>query len=100
MSFQGGGGGAVTTVLTSKGYPGKYEKFFEITGLDEVDEDIILFHNGTDLDYEGRTVTFGGRVISVTALGNSFEEARDKIYKNIEKINYEGKTYRNDIALF
>ena len=52
------------------------------------------------MDYEGRTVTFGGRVISVTALGNSFEEARDKIYKNIEKINYEGKTYRNDIALF
>lgn len=90
----------VTTVLTSKGYPGKYEKFFEITGLDEVDEDIILFHNGTDLDNEGKTVTFGGRVISVTALGNSFEEARDKIYKNIEKINYEGKTYRSDIALF
>lgn len=87
----------VTVVATSKGYPGKYEKGKEITSLKDVDEDIIIFHNGT-IEKEGRLYTNGGRVISITALGDSLEEAREKIYKNISKLDFDGIYFRKDIA--
>lgn len=87
----------VTVVLTSKGYPDNYEKGFNITGINELDKDIILFHNGTK-NLDGALVTNGGRVLSVTALGNTIEEARDKIYSNINKINFNGMNYRKDIG--
>lgn len=85
-----------TVVLTSKGYPAKYEKGFNISGTDKLDEDIILFHNGTKLENE-KLLTNGGRVLSVTALGRSIDKSRKNIYLNIEKIQFNGVYYRRDI---
>lgn len=87
----------LTVVLTSKGYPLEYEKGFQITGWDNLDEDIILFHNGTKYE-AGKLLTNGGRVLSVTALGKTLEEARKKVYGNIEKIHFNGAYYRRDIG--
>ena len=85
-------------VLASAGYPGSYEKGKVITGLDEVSEDIIVFHAGTK-EVNGNIVTNGGRVLNVCALGSSLEETREKVYKAQEKINFEGKYFRKDIGL-
>jgi phosphoribosylamine--glycine ligase len=87
----------ITVVATSKGYPGKYEKGKEITGLNDVDENIIIFHNGT-IEKEGRLYTKGGRVISITALGNNLQKIREKIYENLNKINFNGMYFRKDIG--
>ncbi|MBP1927128.1 phosphoribosylamine--glycine ligase [Sedimentibacter acidaminivorans] len=88
---------STTVVLASGGYPDNYEKGKEITGLDLVDEDVIVFHGGTKLS-EGKILTDGGRVLAVTALGDTIEEARNKVYKNIEKIKFDKMEYRKDIA--
>ena len=88
---------SVTVILASGGYPEEYEKGKEITGLESVDEDIIVFHGGTKLS-NGKVLTDGGRVLAVTALGNTLDEAREKIYKNITKIKFENMEYRKDIA--
>jgi phosphoribosylamine--glycine ligase len=87
----------VTTIITSKGYPGEYKKGYEILGIDSLDEEIILFHNGTKIE-DNKVLTDGGRVLSVTALGESIDEASKKIYSNIEKIEFDGKYYRKDIG--
>ncbi len=87
----------LTVVTTSEGYPGAYIKGHKITGLDGLDEDIIVFHNGTEY-MDNDLVTNGGRVMSITALGNTMEVARKKIYKNIGKINFQGINYRKDIG--
>lgn len=87
----------VTVVVTSKGYPEAYEKGLKITGIDELDENIILFHNGTKL-VENDLVTNGGRVMSITSLGSTIEDARENIYNNINKVHYDGVYYRKDIA--
>ena len=89
---------AVCVVLASGGYPEEYEKGKVIQGLDDVDEDIIVFHAGTALK-EGNIVTSGGRVLGVTALGDTHEEARAKAFANVEKIRFEGAHYRKDIGL-
>ena len=68
---------SLTVVMTSKGYPMDYEKGYEISGWDKLDEDIILYHNGTKFE-EGKLLTNGGRVLSVTSLGKSLDEAREK----------------------
>lgn len=88
---------SVTVILASGGYPVKYEKGKVITGLDKVDEDVIVFHGGTKLDGDN-ILTNGGRVLAVTALGKTIEEARKKVYENVEKINFEKKQFRTDIA--
>jgi phosphoribosylamine--glycine ligase len=87
----------VTVVLASGGYPEGYEKGKEITGLNDVDEDIMIFHGGTKF-LGNKIVTDGGRVLAVTAMGVTLEEARSKVYKNIPKINFEKMQYRTDIA--
>lgn len=87
----------VTVVITSKGYPNEYEKGFIITGVDELDKDIILFHNGTK-KIDRSLITNGGRVLSVTSLGHTIEEARKKIYSNVDKIKFNGMNYRKDIG--
>lgn len=86
----------ICTVLASKGYPEAYEKGKVISGLDKVDEDIILFHAGTKKENE--ILTDGGRVLSVTTLAHSLEKGRNKIYNNINKIYFEGIQYRKDIG--
>ncbi len=89
----------VGVVLASGGYPGRYERGFPITGLNELDEDILIFQAGTKLD-SGRVVTNGGRVLTVVAMDDTLEGARDKVYQNIPQIHFEGCYYRTDIALF
>ena len=88
----------VCVMLTSNGYPDNYEKGKVITGTDSVDEDIMVFHSGTKL-VNNNLLTNGGRVIGVTAKGKTLGEATKKVYKNIEKIHFEGAHYRNDIGL-
>ena len=83
-------------VLASEGYPEDYKKGFEITGLNEVD-DSIVFHAGTSLDND-KIVTNGGRVVSVVSSGKKMKEGLKKSYKSIDKINFEGKTFRQDIG--
>ena len=92
---------AVSVVLTSAGYPGSYEKGKPITGIADAAalEGVTVYQAGTALDDEGRTVTAGGRVINVTALGDTFEAARDRAYEACALIDFEGKTLRNDIGL-
>ena len=107
---------AVCVVLASGGYPGSYEKGKLITGLDDVDDDVIVFHAGTkfapmpevskcadcgdNCDMKKAAVlTSGGRVLGVTALGSTHEEARAKAYDNLKRINFEGAQYRNDIGI-
>jgi len=87
----------VTVVLASGGYPEYYEKGKEITGLDNLDDDVIVFHGGTRTE-NGKIITDGGRVLAVTAMGKSIDEAREKVYKNIPKIYFEKMEYRTDIA--
>ena len=92
---------AVTVVLTSAGYPGSYEKGKVITGVEDAEamDDVTVYHAGTALTDAGELVTSGGRVLDVTALGDTFEAARDRAYAACEKIQFEGKTLRRDIGL-
>ena len=87
----------LTVILTSRGYPKNYEKGKQITGIDSVDDEIYVYHNNTKVE-EDKILTDGGRVLSVTALGNSYDEIREKVYRNIEKISFETKQYRKDIG--
>lgn len=84
-------------VTTSLGYPLKHEKGFEIFGLDKLDSSIRVFHNGTR-SLDGKILTNGGRVLSLCTLGNTLEEAREKLYREVKKIEYKNIYYRNDIA--
>lgn len=87
---------AVTIVLASGGYPDRYEKGKVITGLEQI-ENSIVFHAGTK-EKEGKIITDGGRVLGVTSIGDTTEEARDKAYEDVKKISFEGMQYRRDIA--
>ena len=87
---------AVTVVLASRGYPESSSKGDPISGLDEVDG-AEVFHAGTAAD-DGRIVTAGGRVLGVTALGGTPGEARDRAYEAAERIRFEGRQMRTDIA--
>lgn len=87
---------AICVMLTSGGYPESYEKGKLITGLDNLDKDIVVFHSGTKL-LDNKLVTNGGRVIGITAKGKTVKEAGKKVYENIKKINFEGMYYRTDI---
>jgi phosphoribosylamine--glycine ligase len=90
---------AVCVVLASAGYPGEYEKGKVIEGLDKLDSDVLVFHAGTKFADKKEIVTAGGRVLGVTALGETHEEARQKAYDNIKRIKFEGAQYRKDIGL-
>lgn len=92
-------GYAVTVVLVSGGYPGDYKKGVVISGTDaaEAMEDIAVFHAGTKLD-AGNLVTAGGRVLNVTATGDTLKSALEKAYSAVEKIHFEGMHYRKDIG--
>ncbi|HPI88741.1 MAG TPA: phosphoribosylamine--glycine ligase, partial [Spirochaetota bacterium] len=88
---------AITVVMASGGYPGSYPKGKVITGLDRAGDDIIVFHAGTRREGDN-VLTSGGRVLNVTALGATLEEARQKVYDSISSISFEGGFYRKDIA--
>ena len=89
----------VGVVMASAGYPGKYKTGFPITGLDNLDKDILVFHAGTKIGSEpGQVLTNGGRVLTVVAMGKTIAEAREKVYLNLPRIHFEGCHYRRDIA--
>ncbi|CCL00728.1 phosphoribosylamine--glycine ligase [Clostridioides difficile] len=88
---------AVCVMLTSGGYPDSYEKGKIITGLENLDDDIVVFHSGTKM-LDGNLVTNGGRVIGITAKSATVKDAAEKVYENIKKINFEGMHYRTDIG--
>ncbi|SHH41294.1 phosphoribosylamine--glycine ligase [Tepidibacter thalassicus] len=83
-------------VLTSNGYPESYEKG-KLIRIGKLDDDVLLFHSGTKFE-NGKLLTNGGRVIGVTAIGRTLNEAVKKVYGNVEKIHFEGMHYRKDIG--
>lgn len=90
----------VTVVLASKGYPEAPEIGHPITGIQDAEaiDAVSVFHAGTKLNDEGTLVTAGGRVLSVTALGDTMDQARDRAYQAVSKIHFEGMQFRTDIA--
>jgi phosphoribosylamine--glycine ligase len=91
---------AVCVVMASDGYPRSYEVGKPITGLESLagERDIVIFHAGTARGDDGGFVTSGGRVLGVTARGESVREARDRAYAACETIHFEGACWRRDIA--
>ena len=92
-------GACVGVAMASGGYPVSYQTGYPVTGLDDLDEDVLVFHAGTKLADDGQMVTSGGRVLTVVAKGKTIGEAREKVYDNISRIHFEGAHYRKDIAL-
>lgn len=108
-------------VLASEGYPGDYPTGLPITGLDDLEEGVLVFHGGTTMgmpasakrdpfarikkelliDGSGPNVpvTSGGRVLTVVATGSTMSEAREKVYRNVERVRFDGSHFRHDIAL-
>jgi len=100
---------ALGVILASKGYPGPYEKGLTISGLEKINDlinstkanaiahYIKVFHAGTQLT-NNKLITNGGRVLCISALGDSLEEAQTRVYQHIDKINWPGMFYRKDIG--
>lgn len=89
---------SVCVVLASAGYPGTYEKEKVITGIHQAEQQpAVVFHAGTKMQL-GQLVTDGGRVLGVTAIGETFTDAIAQVYQAVEKIDFEGKYYRRDIG--
>ena len=92
---------AATVMIVSGGYPGSYPKGKVMSGLDAADgnPDTILFHAGTAIDPQsGETVTAGGRVIAVSSYGKDLREALSRSYAIVDKVDFDGKTFRRDIG--
>jgi len=88
----------VAVVLASGGYPEEYQTGFPISGLTQLEEDVLVFHAGTELTSIGSVVTSGGRVLTVAALGDTLTEARAKAYRNVQRVHFSLRHYRRDIA--
>lgn len=90
---------AVCVVMASGGYPGAYEKGKKITGIAEAEKlkDVVVFQAGT-AKQNGDLVTNGGRVLGVTALGQTISDAKTRAYEAVDKIKFDGAYYRTDIA--
>jgi phosphoribosylamine--glycine ligase len=92
---------AVTVVMASSGYPGKYETGKPIEGLDggkvEIEEGVFLFHAGTAVQ-DGKIVTAGGRVCAVTGLGHNLKSSIENAYRGVDRIRFEGRHFRKDIG--
>ncbi|NLI89487.1 MAG: phosphoribosylamine--glycine ligase [Epulopiscium sp.] len=91
------GNPSATLIMASKGYPETSSSGDIITGLDQLSDDVIVFHGGTAKE-NGNIVTNGGRVLAITAVDQSIEKARATMYKEAEKIKFDGMQYRRDIA--
>ena len=91
---------AVCVVMASEGYPGDYEKGSIIKGVETLatDENVMVFHAGTDHSNSGELIANGGRVLSITALGDNIQSARDNAYSAIAKIDWPSGFYRRDIG--
>jgi phosphoribosylamine--glycine ligase len=93
-------GAAVTVVMASAGYPASSHSGDVISGVDQVDRigDVRVIHAGTATDGAGRLVTAGGRVLAVTARGDTQADARDRAYRGVRLVGFDGAQYRTDIA--
>jgi phosphoribosylamine--glycine ligase len=92
---------SVCVVMTSKGYPDKYETGYSIKGIsNDYDPDLMLFHSGTKLNQDKELVTAGGRVLSVTSIGNTLNDAIARAYKQVYKISWgkDQQQFRKDIG--
>ena len=99
MDVEWSEGACVGVVMASAGYPGSYQTGLPITGLDNLDKDILVFHARTKIgSAPGQVLTSGGRVLTVVATGRTIAEAREKVYHNISRIHFDGCHYRRDIA--
>ena len=92
---------AVTVVMASENYPGSPVTGDLVEGLDRAEalDNVAVIHSGTGRDAAGRIVTAGGRVLAVTATGQTLAGARDRAYEAVGKISFRGAQYRTDIAL-
>lgn len=90
-------GFAVDVVMASGGYPDAYDKGIEITGLNSLPDDILVFHAGTKYEHE-KLVTSGGRVLNVVAQGDNFIDTQSYLYDNIKKIHFDKMHWRTDIG--
>jgi len=90
----------ITVVMASGGYPGHYEKGFPIRGLDAArgQQDVAVFHAGTAFNAQKQVVTAGGRVLAVTAWGDTLKAAHERVYQVITQIHFEGGFCRRDIG--
>ena len=89
---------ALGVVLASKGYPTAPRKGDVISGVELQDDDTVTFHAGTKFNDKGELVTSGGRVLCVVGLGDDLHQARDKAYKALDKVHFDGMQYRKDIG--
>ena len=95
-------GACAGVVMASGGYPGEYPIGLPISGLGDVDPDVLVFHGGTSAAEDGergRFLTNGGRVLTVAGCGPTLANARDRVYENVERVRFNGAHYRTDIAL-
>ncbi|MEA1962411.1 MAG: phosphoribosylamine--glycine ligase [Bacillota bacterium] len=90
-------GSCVCVVLASGGYPGPFEKGKEIQGLQSLESDILVFQAGT-CEKDGKLLTNGGRVLAVVAGGETIKSATERVYREVEKVHFDGMHYRRDIA--
>ncbi|HRF97042.1 MAG TPA: phosphoribosylamine--glycine ligase, partial [Aggregatilineales bacterium] len=97
LAIQWKNASCATVVIASGGYPASYPKGLPITGLDAVSGDVMVFHAGTSHS-QGSVVTSGGRVLAVSAIGDTLKSALDTAYANITKIHFDGMHYRKDIG--
>ncbi|MCA1064337.1 phosphoribosylamine--glycine ligase [Rossellomorea sp. AcN35-11] len=89
----------VGVVLAAEGYPGEYTKGISLPDLDHpIDEEILLYHAGTELNHEGTLISNGGRVLLAAASAASVETAQENVYKALGKVDWEGLFYRRDIG--
>ncbi|TME76012.1 MAG: phosphoribosylamine--glycine ligase [Chloroflexi bacterium] len=88
---------SVGVVLASRGYPGTYATGYPIEGLGTIEREVLVFHAGAAADPSGY-VTAGGRVLTLVALGESMAEAKDRAYRNVDRIRFQGMTFRRDLA--
>jgi len=88
---------SVGVVLASRGYPGTYATGYPIEGLGTIEREVLVFHAGAAADPSGY-VTAGGRVLTLVALGDSMAEAKDRAYRNVDRIRFQGMTFRRDLA--
>ena len=91
---------AITVVIASKGYPGTFKKGIELPSLNNLNkqDDILIFHSGTAKNDNENLISSGGRVFSVTAIGDNVQDCRQKAYKAVEEINWNKGFYRKDIG--
>ena len=88
---------AVTAIVVSGGYPEKYGKGYPVSGLEAL-TDITVFHAGTAMK-DGKLVTSGGRVLALSATGETIPDARDRVYSRVDTVSFDGSFHRGDIAL-